>query len=49
MVNGVLAAITASLVGNTNLEDGMFWVLGICPMMAGLHDPVAIWIPLVMG
>ena len=35
--------------GETNLTEGMLSVEGIDPIGAGLHEPVLICLPLVMG
>ena len=43
------AGITALFFGNWNLLDGMFVVAAITPIGAGLHEPVLICWPLVMG
>lgn len=50
IVNSVFSANEASpLAGKTNLADGMLSTDGMVPMGAGLHEPVVICFPLVMG
>lgn len=49
MVKAWLAGTVPKFAGNWNFEDGISVVAGICPMGAGLHDPVLICWPLVMG
>jgi len=49
MVKFVLAWTAPKLVGDTNFALGMLAVDGMRPIGAGLHDPVVICFPLVMG
>jgi len=48
-VNAVLAGTVPKFFGVINFADGIAVVAGICPMGAGLHDPVLICVPLVIG
>jgi hypothetical protein len=48
-VNAVFAATEPPFAGNVNLAEGMLEVEGMAPIGAGLHDPVAICFPLVIG
>ena len=43
------AAIVWPFFGNTNLADGMFVLAAMMPIGAGLHEPVLICWPLVIG
>ena len=50
MVKAVFSTSEVSpLGGKTNLADGMLSTDGMVPMGAGLHEPVVICFPLVMG
>lgn len=49
MVNSWFAGIVAPLGGKTNFDEGMFVVAAMTPIGAGLHDPVLICWPLVIG
>jgi hypothetical protein len=48
-VNAVLAFTVSRLAGCTNLAEGMFELLAITPIGAGLHEPPLICWPLVIG
>lgn len=48
-MNAVLVLTAPKFVGKENLDEGMLSVEGMTPMGAGLHDPVWICFPLVMG
>ena len=49
MVNALFAAMVPPFVGKVNLAEGMLSVDGRMPMGAGLHDPVVICLPFVIG
>jgi len=49
MVNPVFAGRTCKFFGDLNLQDGIAVVAGITPIGAGLHDPVLICWPFVIG
>jgi hypothetical protein len=49
IVNGVLAAIVSPFAGLVNLDEGILSTEGIKPIGAGLHEPVVICLPSVMG
>lgn len=49
MVNALFALMVPKFLGKVNLDDGMLSVLGMAPMGAGLHEPVVICLPLVIG
>jgi hypothetical protein len=49
ILNVAFALRTPLFVGNTNLAEGMLSVDGMRPIGAGLHDPVLICLPLVIG
>lgn len=49
IVNAVLVLTAPKLSGKENLEEGMFSTAGIRPMGAGLHEPLVICLPLVIG
>lgn len=49
MVNEVFDWIVSPFLGETNFADGMLSVEGITPMGAGLHEPVLICWPFVIG
>lgn len=49
IVKALLAGTVPKLGGNVNFDEGMRSTLGMTPMGAGLHDPLVICWPLVMG
>ena len=49
IVNAVLAAIVPPFLGLVNFAEGIWSVVGMAPMGAGLQEPVVICFPLVMG
>jgi len=50
IVNGVPSTSEVSpFLGKENLAEGMLLLDGITPMGAGLHEPVAICFPFVIG
>jgi len=49
MVNAVSAATVSPFLGFVNLEDGILSFDGMAPIGAGLHEPVAICFPFVIG
>lgn len=49
MVKAVLALRVPRFGGFTNFDEGILAVEGITPIGAGLHDPVLICRPFVMG
>ena len=49
MVNFWLAGMVAPFGGLTNFDEGMLSTLGMTPMGDGLHEPVTICFPFVMG
>jgi len=49
MVKAVFAATVSPFLGLVNLADGMESELGMLPIGAGLHEPVVICLPFVMG
>ena len=49
MVKAVVALIVSPFLGKVNLADGMLSDDGIMPIGAGLHEPVVICLPLVIG
>ena len=49
IVNVVFDLIVAKFWGLVNFADGMLSTEGMTPIGAGLHDPVVICFPLVMG
>lgn len=49
MVKFVLAGIVPPFVGNWNFALGMLVVAAMIPIGAGLHEPVVICWPLVIG
>lgn len=49
IVNSVLAATEPPFAGKVNLAEGMLELAGMIPIGAGLHEPVVICCPLVMG
>lgn len=48
IVNAVLAFRVSRFLGETYLEEGMFWALAITPIGIGLHEPLLICWPLVI-
>lgn len=49
MLNAVLAAMVSPFFGFVNLADGILAEDGMDPIGAGLHEPVAICFPFVIG
>lgn len=49
MVKAWLAGIVSPFLGLVNFEEGMLLEDGIIPIGAGLHEPVAICFPFVIG
>ena len=49
MVNALLAAMVSPFLGFVNLADGILSEDGMTPIGAGLHEPVAICFPFVIG
>jgi len=49
MVKAVLAAIVSPFLGLVNFDEGMLLDDGMEPIGAGLHEPVAICFPFVIG
>jgi hypothetical protein len=49
IVNFWSAGIVSPFLGTVNLDDGMLLVEGMTPMGAGLHEPVRICFPSVIG
>ena len=48
-VNVCPALTVPKFLGKTNFDEGMLSTEGITPMGAGLHEPVLICFPLVIG
>jgi hypothetical protein len=49
IVKSLLAGMVSPFVGFVNFADGMFAVEGMIPIIAGLHEPVVICWPFVIG
>ena len=49
MVKFCFAGTVPPFFGKMNLDEGMFVFAAMTPIGAGLHDPVSICLPLVMG
>lgn len=49
IVNAVLVLTAPKLSGKENLDEGILSTVGIRPMGAGLHEPLVICLPLVIG
>jgi len=49
MLNAVLAVIVSPFAGLKNLLEGMLPTPGMVPIGAGLHEPLVICRPLVIG
>ena len=49
MVKSVFALMVPKFLGKMNFDDGIFVVAAIIPIGAGLHEPVFICRPFVIG
>jgi len=49
MVKAVCALIVSPFLGVWNLAEGMLTTEGMAPIGAGLHEPVVICLPFVIG